>query len=311
MKQIIRLTVPFLFLLAQIPLANSFNSSPQALNFRAELHSLQIPEGWYLGEAASVEFNSKGHMFVFNRGKHPLLEFDQNGHFVREIGQGLFITPHGLRIDKEDNIWTTDQSTHQVIKFNPKGEFLMVIGRRKAPGTGWFERGYSLTLLKEPSDVAFDSAGNIYVADAGNFRIAKFNSYGEPISAWGTKGKLAGEFNFPHSLVVGLDEKLFVTDRENGRIQVFDLAGKFLEQWQDIGNPYIITISNDNLLWVTDARAGKVLKLTQQGKFLGEFGSWGKQIGKFGFGHGIAVRENGDIFISEILNLRIQKLTPK
>jgi len=310
MKKLLNLILLVLITSANYGFTKETKALGPVMDFEASLHSIELPEGWYLGEAASLEFNSKGHLFVFNRGKHPLLEFDNRGKFVREIGQDLFITPHGLRIDKDDNIWTTDQSTHQVIKFTPDGKFDLVIGRREAPGTGWFERGYNLTLLKEPSDVAFDSDGNIYVADAGNFRVAKFNSFGEPISSWGTKGEQVGEFNFPHSLVVGKNNRLFVTDRENGRVQVFDLDGQFIEQWKNIGNPYILTISDDDLIWLTDARAGRVVKLSQKGDLLGQFGSWGKQVGKFGFGHGIAVGDEGVIYISEILNLRIQKLTP-
>ncbi|MBV1911579.1 MAG: peptidyl-alpha-hydroxyglycine alpha-amidating lyase family protein [Kangiellaceae bacterium] len=309
MKLIIQIAFILICLVHYSVLAEN-ETSAHSLKYRAALQKTKLPVGWYLGEATAIEFNSKGHFYVFNRGLHPLLEFDRQGIFVKEIGQGLFDTPHGMRVDRDDNIWTTDQNTHQVMKFNPLGELLLVIGRRNSEGTGWFDRGYSLTLLKSPSDVAFDSDGNVYVADAGNFRIVKFNRFGEPITFWGEQGDQQGEFNFPHSIIIDIKQRLLVTDRENARVQLFDLEGNYLKQWTDIGNPYLITQSTDGYIWVTDARAGKLIKLTQNGNIVGEFGEWGKQLGHFGFGHGLSVRDNGEIYISEVLNLRVQKLIP-
>lgn len=281
------------------------------LAYEATEHSLSLPIGWYLGEVAGVALNSQGHLFVFHRGDHQLLEFDADGKFIREIGQGLFRVPHGLRIDDTDNVWTTDQETHQVIKFHHRGEVALVLGRRNMPGKGWYDRGYDLVLLREPSDIGFDSEGNIYVADAGNFRIVKYDEFGEPLLAWGSEGSKPGEFNFPHSIVVDEKDNLYVTDRENGRIQVFSTTGEFMEQWDDVGHPYVVQLAEDNTIWMTDARAGKVINLDLKGSVIGGFGQWGKEIGDLGFGHGIALDANGDIFVGEIWNWRVQRFSPK
>lgn len=281
------------------------------LNFKASEVPVTLPDGWFLGEVAGLEFNSKGHMIVFNRGDHALLELAADGTFIREFGQGLFKTPHGLRVDAEDNIWVTDQETHRVLKITPEGKVAMVLGRGGFPGTGWYDRGYSITLLNAPSDVAFDSDGNIYVADGGNFRIVKFNKHGEYIKAWGNKGSTPGDFNFPHSLVVDSNNILFVTDRENARVQLFNTAGVYLGEWRGLGNPYVIQHGKNNSFWITDARAGKLLHVSGDGILLGSFGQWGKEIGDFGFPHGFAIAPDGAPVIGELSNWRIQKLEPR
>ena len=280
------------------------------LEFKSSLLNISLPKGMYLGEVATVAINSKGNIFVFHRGRNQLLELDSNGKFIREIGENLFIVPHGLKIDKYDNIWTTDQETHQVIKFNPDGGVDLVLGRRNFGDLGVHERGYTVTHLNSPSDVAFDSQENVYVADGFNFRIVKFDKNGEYIASWGKKGSKPGEFNFPHSMVVDENDILYVTDRENGRVQLFSVYGTFMEEWKNIGNPYLIYQSNKDTFWITDARRGHLLKLNKKGVVIGSYGEWGKELGDFGYGHGIAFTKTHEILVSEILNWRIQKLTP-
>lgn len=281
------------------------------LDLSAELVPLQLPKGWFLGEVATVEVKEDGGLLLFNRGAHPLLEFDSDGAFVREFGQGLFKVPHGLRIDSDGSIWTADQETHQVLRFSPEGLVTLVLGRRDFPGTGWFDRGYTVPLLDQPSDIALDRLGNIYVADAGNFRIVKYDPHGEPLKTWGTQGDGPGEFNFPHSIVVDGRDRIYVTDRENGRIQIFDTEGRYLDQWDQLGAAYVLTLGPDGTLWMTDARAGTILNLDLEGRILGTFGQWGKEIGDFGFGHGIALSKDGTVFVSELLNWRVQVLRPR
>lgn len=137
-----RLTVATYLAVAALQSAQGYEWP--ALAYEATEHPLSLPTSWYLGEVAGVDLDSQGHLFVFHRGEHQLLEFDADGKFVREIGQGLFRVPHGLRIDDKDNIWTTDQETHQVIKFDHGGKVALVLGRRNIPGRGWYDRGYDL-----------------------------------------------------------------------------------------------------------------------------------------------------------------------
>ncbi|MBN7797328.1 peptidyl-alpha-hydroxyglycine alpha-amidating lyase family protein [Parahaliea mediterranea] len=274
---------------------------------RTEFVELKLPDNWYLGEVAGLEFMPSGDLVVFNRGQHPLLVFGRDGGFKRELGVGLFRVPHGLFVDTQGYIWTTDQETHQVLKFDSAGEIQLILGRRDFPGEGWFDNGYQLNLFRAPSDVATDSEGNIYVADGGNFRIVKFDSGGGLLQSWGGKGDGAGEFNFPHSLVIDEDDRIYVTDRQNARIQVFDADGGFREEWRGIGYPYELERYDANTLILTDARSGEINKVGLDGKLKEKFGQWGKRESEFGFPHGLAVDKHGNVFVGELLNWRIQK----
>lgn len=268
--------------------------------------NLTLPENWYLGEVAGLEFLPSGEMVVFNRGEHPLLIFNAKGELVREIGLGLFTTPHGLFVDKKGDIWTTDQSTHQVIKFDKTGDIKLILGRRNSPGSGWYDNGYQLLLLNAPSDVALDSKGNIYVADGGNFRMIKFDPDGNFVKAWGEKGKEPGNFNFPHSIHIDHQDTLYITDRQNARIQLFDSQGKFLTQWQGIGYPYEIEGYDQDSVMITDARTGVVNKISYQGKLQESFGEWGKKQNQLGFPHGLALDREGKVYVGELLNWRVK-----
>ena len=277
---------------------------------RTEILDLSLPKNWYLGEVAGLEFLSSGKMIVFNRGNHPLLVFSKDGEFEREIGLGLFAVPHGLFVDEQDFIWTTDQETHQVLKFDLAGKIHLILGRRNSPGEGWFDNGYQLNLLNAPSDVALDSDNNIYVADGGNFRIVKFDVHGNLLKSWGSEGQKEGLFNFPHSLVIDEKNLIYVTDRQNGRIQVFNTNGDFQAQWQDIGYPYELEKFDDETLVFTDARSGEINKIDYDGKITERFGKWGKKESEYGFPHGIAVDKNHLVFVGELLNWRIQTVRP-
>ena len=174
------------------------------------------------GEASGVAVNSEGHIFLFQRVAPMLAEYDQSGRFLRSMGEGLFTHPHGLRIDRDDNVWTTDDDNHLVLKLSPEGRVLLVLGRRNmAAEADW--------LFNQPTDVAFGRNGEIYVADGyGNSRVVKFDRTGKFIKAWGTYGTGPGEFNLPHSIAVDARGRVYVGDRENRRIQIFDDDGQFL-----------------------------------------------------------------------------------
>tara|TARA_R110002167_G_scaffold204150_1_gene408129 strand:- start:66 stop:1019 length:954 start_codon:yes stop_codon:yes gene_type:complete len=273
---------------------------------RTEILDLELPEDWYLGEVAGLEFLESGELVLFNRGIHPLLIFNKNGEFKREIGLGLFKVPHGLSVDKDGFIWTTDQETHQVLKFDSAGKIHLILGRKDSPGEGWYENGYQLNLFTSPSDVAFDDEGNIYVADGQNYRIVKFDIHGNLVSKWGSKGTDAGLFDFPHSLVIHNDI-IYVTDRQNARIQLFKLDGSFITQWEGIGYPYELEIYDPQTMIFTDARSGEIVKINFNGKVIERFGKWGKKESEFGFPHGLAVDKTGTVYVGELLNWRVQK----
>ncbi len=265
-----------------------------------------LPAGGNFGEAAGVAVNSKGHIFVFHRGERPLMEFDANGKFVRSLGDGLFTTPHGLRVDAQDNLWTTDVGSQVVLKLNSEGRVLMVLGRKGTAGEEIANVG--VTLFNKPSDVAWDAAGNIYVSDGyGNSRVVKFDKAGKFLTTWGTKGTGPGQFDLPHAIVVDRRGRVFVADRQNSRIQIFDPHGNYQTEWKHLGQPWGLALAHDGTLYVADGLANRVVKADLNGNVLGTFGGPGKGPGEFLFAHAIAVGPQDEVYVSEILNWRVQK----
>jgi DNA-binding beta-propeller fold protein YncE len=275
------------------------------LPYRLVPDFLSLPTGWNFQEVPGVALNSRGHVFVFHRGPHALIEFDGEGKFIRTIGDGLFTRPHGLRIDGEDNIWTTDVGSHVVLKFSPDGRVLLVLGRED-------NAGETDRLFDRPADVGFGPAGEIFVADGyGNSRVVKFDKHGRFIKAWGKAGTMPGEFNLVHAIVVGANNRVYVGDRENERVQIFDLDGNFIEEWTHVGHPWGLHLTPDNVFYMADGYADRVLKLDLGGKVLGTLGGSGKAPGEFMYAHWIAVGPDEEFYVSEILNWRVQKFVRK
>lgn len=253
-----------------------------------------------LGAVSAVATDSKGDILVFHRSEHPILRFDRNGILLRSFGDGLFTSAHGLRIDADDNIWVTDNANHTVIKFNRDGDILLTLGKRNVAGQ-------DASHFNKPADVAFASNGDFYVADGyGNSRVVKFDKAGEFLMAWGEKGSGPGEFNLPHAVQVDAEGRVYVGDRENNRIQVFDADGKFLRQFGGMA-PYGLYITPEQFLFVADGRANQVLKMTLAGKVLTSWGTTGEEPGNFRLAHGLTVARDGAVYVTEITGKRIQK----
>lgn len=305
-----------LILIILITLLTWIYAFPQAtklpeLGYKPAPNSLFLPAGMNFGEVAGVALNSKGHILVFHRGSRPLVEFDSSGKFVRTLGDGLFKSAHGLRIDPNDNIWITDIGSHLVLKLNSEGRVLMVLGKVDWAGD-FSEPRYGLPLFNMPTDVAFGPAGDIFVSDGyGNSRVMKFDKDGRFIKIWGKKGKAPGEFDLPHAIAVDNKGLVYVGDRENQRIQIFDSDGKFIKEWANVGYPYGITITPDQSLYVADGKNERLLKMNLNGEILGALGEPGKGIGQFGWAHSIAVSPAGEIYVAEILNWRVQKFVKR
>ncbi|MEY2539902.1 MAG: hypothetical protein QOG67_3642 [Verrucomicrobiota bacterium] len=273
-----------------------------ALSYRVMPDFFHTPDNF--GEVSGVACNSKGHVFVFQRRKPMLMEFDHDGKYLRELGDGLFDHPHGLRIDTDDNIWTTDDGNHLVLKLDSEGRVLFVLGRRGvAAEADW--------LFNEPTDVAFGKEGAIFVSDGyGNSRVMKFDRTGRFLKSWGSYGTNPGQFNLPHSIVIDQEGQVYVADRENQRIQIFDQDGKFLKQWTGLGYPYGLFITPDQHIWMADGGYDRVLELDGDGKILGALGEPGHALGKFAWAHFLALDRDRRLFVADVLNWRAQVFAP-
>jgi DNA-binding beta-propeller fold protein YncE len=258
-----------------------------------------------LGQVSAVATDASDRVFVFHRGEPPVVVFGRDGKYLRSWGEGLVKKAHGLRIDREQNVWTTDVGHHLVRKFNHEGTLLMTLGRPGMPGAG-------PDRFNQPTDVAVTPSGEFLVSDGyGNSRVVLFSKDGRYLKEWGTKGKGEGQFNLPHAIVLDQDGRIYVGDRENDRVQVFDPRGKFLAQWKEGGAPYGLFFTADHRLLVADGRASRVTVLDQSGKALQHWGEPGAGPGQFALPHAVCVDSSGDVYVAEINGQRLQKFTAK
>jgi hypothetical protein len=310
-----------------------------------------------LGEVAGVATNSKGDVFVYTRTGHPtisigtarpfahggsrLFQFDKTGKFVREIGQDSygFLVAQQVRVDPQDNIWVVDQMSSMVIKFDPTGQVQLLLGRKseserlpaasQAPAAGAAGRGgrggglpgagQQSDVFQRPTDVAWDAAGNIYVADGyGNARVAKFDKNGKFIKSWGSRGSENGQFNIAHGIAIDAQGNVYVADSGNKRIQVFDGDGTFKTQISNIGAPAAICITPGPRQYLYSSNSnppenidtdGEIYKMELNGKIVGKFGKAGKLPKEFGTVNAISCRSESDLLVGEIGNWRVQRLT--
>ena len=322
--------------------------------FDSVANALTLPDDIYLGEVAGVATNSRGDIFVYTRTGHPtvslgtarpfahggsrLFQFDRNGKFVREIGKDSygFLFAQQVRIDPQDNIWVVDQMSNMVIKFDPEGRVALLLGRKAeaipvparplaaaAGGPGGAAgapagAGRPTDLFDRPTDVAWDSAGNIFVADGiGNQRVAKFDKNGVFIKSWGSKGTEPGQFAAARAIAVDAQGNVYVADSGNKRIQVFDNDGTFKAQFTNVGTPQALCITPgpNQVLYSSNSNppndidtAGDIYKLKLDGTVIGKFGKAGRLPKEFGFVNAIDCRRENELYVGEIINLRVQKV---
>jgi len=314
--------------------------------------------------------NSTGPSYMATAAQ--LLEFGPNGKFIREVGKNLYgwSYAHAVRIDKDDNIWAVDKGSDMFIKFNPQGRVVWLFGRKgeashymTPPDTastlsGLLSRaGVAVTappnnnprnpvpvhrdnVFNQPTDVAWDSKGNSYFSDGYvNSRVGKANARGEWVASWGSLGSGPGQFDTPHGIAVSPSDEVYVADRGNRRIQVFNTEGKFIRQFTiDVPVPrdyttvvygearpdlktgssapgapdaLCMTRGPNPVLFVGDLYPSRIYKVSLEGKVLGVYGRPGRNLGEFGWIHAIACPSENEIWVGELINWRVQKLVMK
>jgi hypothetical protein len=327
------------------------------IRFDANADVLKLPAGMNFGEVTGIAVGPNKHFFVYSRtGQRStvhgataaqLWEFGPDGAFIKEIGKDLygFAFAHTVQVDKQGNIWTSDEGTNMIVKFSPAGKVLLTLGRRAeaveveaAPGAPMPPAGWG--SFNRPTDVTWDTDGNIFIADGyNNSRVVKVSKDGRWLMTWGSKGREPGQFNTLHTIASDVAGNVYVGDRSNNRIQVFRPDSTLVRvikidvpYTKDVnvmlgamprpganplsvnGAPWAICITPPNAqgtqyLYSSDAVPGRVYKLTLEGKVLGVLGDAGKKVGEFGWIHQIACPSENEIYVGEILNWRVQKLT--
>jgi uncharacterized protein YjiK len=339
------------------------NRNAPLLAFDSVTDPLKLPAGMNFGEVLGVAVNSRGAIVVLN---HPgtatsgplygnattqILEFDTAGKFVREIGKGVYGLgySHSVRFDKYDNLWVVDKGTNSAMKFNPAGSVVLNLGRRPEGYDSWrYERPAQADarpvdgLFNAPTDVAWDPNDNIYIGDGYvNSRIAKFDKSGNWIKSWGSFGRGGdhanenpGQINNPHNLQIDRQGNVYVADRGNRRIQVFDTDGNFKHflfqnapydktRHPVLGNrapnppdetaPWALCMTQGptQFLFSADSEPGRIYKMTLDGKILGMLGLSGHDVGQFNWIHGIACPDENTLYIADMNNWRVQKILIK
>jgi len=285
-----------------------------ALNYTAAPKAFDLPNGTTMGAPASVAFDSKGHMFVLTRGDKAFFEFDQRGAFVRAFGDKLFTRAHGLRIDREGNLWATDVGAHIVTKFNPRGDVLLTLGTKGEAGE-WNEAAGS-RKFNQPNDIAIGANGDVFVVQGhtpgpnGDARVLKFDKNGRFLKSWGGKGAGPGQFQVAHGIDIDRKGQLWVADRENQRVEIFTADGKFVRDIKYAGLPCGLKIGRRSIFMV-NGFAGQLLELDLDGKVIAALGKPGTALGEFGEAHMIGVSPKGDIYVADTVNATLTKFVKR
>ena len=290
------------------------SATAQSPSYRLDEGWAQLPEGIdRFGMTLGLELDAERHLWVFQRcfstdcvdgpeeTQPAVLEYDPSGRLVSSWGEGMFVWPHGFFLDADGNLWTTDArgaggKGNTVMKHAPGGRVLMTLG---TPGVA----GATQTTFDGPTDVLVAPSGDVFVADGhGNGRVVKFSADGRFLMEWGTKGAMLGQFNEPHALAMDSRGRLFVADRLNQRIQVFDQNGRFLAVWPAIQASGLY-ISPDDIVYVADYQLRQGIVIARASDF--------QEIGFIDgtLAEGVTVDADGNVFTGESIPRNVKKFS--
>jgi len=272
----------------------------------------KYPNGWSFIDVCGLSVDSQDRVYVLNRGLHPVMVFDREGNLLTSWGEDFLKSAHGSCIGPDGSIYCADDRSHTVSKFTPEGKLLQVLGNKDQPSdTGYVRQSdlfASLATIRRgglpfnrPTGVALSSSGEIYVSDGyGNARVHKFTPQGTLLLSWGEPGNAPGQFSLPHSVRIDKKERIWVADRENNRIQIFNAQGEYLTQWTDLLRPTGLCIDEEETVYVSELGL-RVSVFTIDGKLLARWGSEGKdkKTDLFVAPHAVAVDSRGDLYVGE------------
>ncbi len=283
--------------------------------YRVEANWHTLPSGFHWREVAAVTVDDHDNVYVFNRGEHPMIVFDSEGHFLRSWGEGLFTRAHGVSLGPDDTLYCTDDGDHTVRQCTLDGEVLMTLGLPGEPAPA-----FSGEPFNRCTHTATDpKTGDIYVSDGyANSRVHKYSPDGRLLFSWGAPGTDPGEFSIVHNIVTDADGYVYVADRENHRVQIFDSKGRFEEQWPNVHRPCALYISAQQHIYVGELGWGmavhrnvpnigpRVSVLDRRGNTLARLGSgYGLEDGQFISPHGICIDSERSIYVGEVAHTNI------
>jgi DNA-binding beta-propeller fold protein YncE len=283
------------------------------MNYRPIVGWGRLPEGFAYVEATSVGVDARDNVYVFNRGAHPVIVFDRDGHFLRSWGEGVFRRPHGIMVGPDGTLWLTDDQHHTIRQFTPEGTLRLTIGDPDTPSTAHGGKPFN-----RPTHVALcPRNGDIYISDGyGNSRVHKYDPRGRHLFSWGEPGTDPGCFNVPHNIATDAEGLVYVADRENSRVQIFDDRGRYLDQLKNLHRPcglfadrrdggllYVGELGSDLAVNAAVPNIGqRVSILSLKGDLRGRIGGRfrGEAPGEFTAPHGCAVDSRGDLYVAEV-----------
>jgi|TARA_B100001971_G_scaffold212903_1_gene244354 hypothetical protein len=250
-----------------------------------------------MGLASDGAVNSKDEVHIFSRGAHPITIWDVDGNFISSWGEGTFsANPHGIYIAPNDNVWLVDRDFHIATEYTPAGKPLRTLGTKLAPSPSFQGMPFNM-----PSGLAIAPNGELFVSDGyGGHRVHKFSADGELLLSWGKQGTGPGEFALLHNIWVDSRSRIFICDRENDRIQIFDDSGAFIEEWTDVVRPGDVWIQNDTVFVIESGPQGGVSIWDLDHNLLSSWRANEPEEGSILGGHGLCADSHGNIYVTEI-----------